>query len=212
MARALQLVVALIAWGGLLLQYVLMLKSGEASAGVLTLRFFSYFTILTNLLVALSMTVPTILPASGVGRFFARSGTRAAIAVSIAIVGIIYALLLAHVWNPAGWQKVADIALHRLTPPLYVLWWLVCAEKTGVGPRSAVGWLAYPLAYCGWTLLHGALTGFYPYWFIDAGTLGWPRTLLNGVMVLAAFLAAGLLVGVAARRADGRKRLRQHTK
>ena len=36
----------------------------------------------------------------------------------IAIVGITYSLLLRHMWNPQGTQKIADVLLHDVVPVL----------------------------------------------------------------------------------------------
>jgi hypothetical protein len=54
-------VFALAGWAALALQYGLMI-TGNAGTGVgeLTLNFFSFFTILTNVLVAAALTLPVI--------------------------------------------------------------------------------------------------------------------------------------------------------
>ena len=40
-----------------------------------------------------------------------------------------------------------------------------------------------------WTLVHGALTGWYPYPFTDVAEIGYPRALLNMAGLIAIFLA-----------------------
>ena len=59
------------------------------------------------------------------------------------------------------------------------------------------GWLVYPLGYAVYSLIHGAVTGFYPYPFINVGELGYDKMFLNmGVLVLV-FLGLGLaLIGI----------------
>jgi hypothetical protein len=59
--------------------------------------------------------------------------------------------------------------------------------------KDAFWWLAYPAAYCTYTLLRGAVSGWYPYPFLDANTLGYARVSVNAVMLLAAFLVTGLV-------------------
>jgi hypothetical protein len=63
--------------------------------------------------------------------------------------------------------------------------------------KSAFVWLLYPLFYAAYSLIHGAVTGFYPYPFINAGELGYDKMFLNmGVLVLV-FLGLGLaLIGI----------------
>jgi hypothetical protein len=66
--------------------------------------------------------------------------------VYIAIVGIVYSLLLRHIWNPQGWQIVADVLLHDLIPLLYVAYWVIFVRKSSLLWKHAVWWLAYPAA------------------------------------------------------------------
>jgi hypothetical protein len=43
--------------------------------------------------------------------------------------------------------------------------------------------------YTAWTLIHGALTGWYPYPFVDVIKLGYEQTLVNIVGLVVAFLS-----------------------
>ena len=51
-----------------------------------------------------------------------------------------------------------------------------------------------PLAYAAWTLMHGALTGFYPYPFLQVGILGYEHVLRNMAILLVVFGGLGLLL------------------
>ena len=54
-----------------------------------------------------------------------------------------------------------------------------------------------PLVYGGFALLNGAVTGFYPYFFLDLPSLGWPMLLANMVGLAILFMAvAALLLGI----------------
>ncbi len=114
--------IAVIGWFALVLQLYIMLVdpalAGWALAQI-TAKFFSFFTILTNLLVALSLTVCLLLPESGLGKFFSRPSVKSAIALYIAIVGIVYNLALRQLWKPEGFQLVADVILHTAIPIMY---------------------------------------------------------------------------------------------
>jgi len=61
--------------------------------------------------------------------------------------------------------------------------------------RSVFAWLVFPIAYGAWSLIHGAVTGFYPYPFLDVAKLGYEHVLRNmGALVLVfAVLGLGLI-------------------
>ncbi len=156
--------------------------------------YFSFFTILSNLIVTLTLTFALLTPNSGWGSFFSRASVQAAAAVYIVVVGACYSLLLRHLWNPQGAQKLADVLLHDGMPVIYALYWVVFAPKQGLRWKDAAVWLSYPGIYLVYILSRGALTGLYPYPFIDVSELGYPRMLVNAAGLLVVFLALGLLV------------------
>jgi hypothetical protein len=157
--------------------------------------FFGFFTVLTNILVALVFTFAFLRPASR--GFLARARVKSAVLVYIGMVGLIYSLLLRHLWTPAGAQLIADRLLHDVLPPLYLLYWIAFVPKGALRWIDPVYWLSYPSAYFVYILLRGALLGSYPYPFLDVAALGYARLVMNALALLAAFLAAGFLcVGI----------------
>ena len=54
--------------------------------------------------------------------------------------------------------------------------------------------LVFPVAWCIFTLIRGALVGWYPYHFIDVGELGYAKVGVNCLWVAVLYLgvAAGL--------------------
>ena len=193
-ARPWRILFALVGWGGLIAQYVLLIEGGTRSVPGTTVVFFSYFTILTNVLVALALTAPAIAPDSRLGRWTSTEGVRAAVAMYIAVVVLVYHALLAETWSPQGLQWVVDQILHTVMPIAFVLDWLLFTAKGRLRWADPVKWLAYPLVYGIWTVVHGQAIGWYPYWFIDIGTLGWTRAMTNFGALLVFFLALGLVV------------------
>jgi hypothetical protein len=180
------------------MQYWLLVR-GETFAGMAgsSLRFFSFFTILTNILAAAALLLPLIAPRSGAGRYLARPSVRTAITGYIIIVGVVYYLLLSGLSRRQGWPMFFEQMLHYVTPPLFVLDWLVFVDKRGLPWRVDLGAMSFPLAYLAWTLLHGAASGWYPYPFLDVSELGYPRALINIVGLALAFLALEIaLVGI----------------
>jgi hypothetical protein len=189
--RTLLLLIAILGWLGLVLQLIvsarLSANAGRSPfAGVLDAL--CYFTVLTNLLAAILATVGV----TGDKGFFASSGTRAATAVYIFVVGLIYTLLLRTLWAPTGLHKIADAILHDLVPLAYTLWWVGFAPKGGLRWLQPLRWLAYPLAYFAFSVVLGSLTGRYLYPFVDLGALGVATLLRNAVLLGMLFWILGL--------------------
>lgn len=161
------------------------------------LRFFSFFTILTNMLAAAALLVPLLAPRSRAGRFFAQPAVRTAIAGYIVMVGVVYHLMLRGVSGHTGWALTFELMLHYVTPPLYLLDWLLFVPKGEVGWSVGLEALPFPLVYIGWTLAHGAASGWYPYPFVDVVELGYAGALANVLGLILAFLVLELvLVGI----------------
>jgi hypothetical protein len=190
---------ALLGWFALALQlYLMLLQSPTAIVGVVV-SFFSFFTILTNFLTALVLTAAALRPRAAAGQFLLRPSVQAGTAVYIAIVAIVYQLLLRHLWSPQGAQWVADVLLHSILPVGYVLYWWLFAPREKLGWKHAIGWLVYPGAYLVYTLARGAVSGLYPYPFVDVNTLGYGGVLVRAAVLMLAFLGMGLLIVAIAR-------------
>jgi hypothetical protein len=191
---------AFLGWFALAWQLYLMLVQapGPAMLGVV-ITYFSFFTILTNFLVALVFTAATLSPRTGWGQVLLRPSVQAGTAVYIAIVGIVYQLLLRQLWNPQGAQLVADVLLHSILPVGYVLYWWLFSSREGLSWSNAIAWLVYPGAYLVYTLARGAVSGLYPYPFVDVNAHGYGGVLARAAALLLVFLGMGLLAVAAAR-------------
>lgn len=201
---------AFAAWSGLILQYYLVARSNSGHALFLaSLNFFSFFTILSNILVALSLTVPWLWPGSARARFWEQPATQGAVMLYITVTGLIYFLLLRHIPLARGSAShelpwLANALLHYATPILFSLGWLCFSPKGVLKWSSALIWLIFPLLYGAYIILvSGPLSGFYPYPFIDVATLGVGPVLWNMAALLVFFLALALIL-VAINRWLGR--------
>jgi hypothetical protein len=180
------------------MQYWLLVhdKSGEAIVAS-TVNFLSFFTILTNILAATAMVWPMAAPSSWLGRFLERASVRTAIAGYIIVVGTVYFLLLRNLGHAQGWPRFFEYVLHYVTPPLFVLDWLLFVPKGELAWKNGLACLGFPALYVVWTLTRGALTGWYPYPFVDVPDLGYERVIANIAGLVAAFLLLDLvLVGI----------------
>ena len=194
---------ALLGWAALVLQFYLLVQTTSAMSLSLTegtIRFFSFFTIQTNILAALVLTAFAIK--SSPDEWLVHPFVRSAVAVYIAMVGLVYIALLRHVWAPQGAQWIADAVLHYVMPVGNLLFWLSCVRKTGLRWYDPLLWLIYPLLYLGFILVRGRMSGFYPYPFIDAKALGYAGVAANtvGLLIVCAALG-GLLVVIGWRLA-----------
>ena len=195
--------VGALALAALVLQYVLILQLTRDNVGVVlgTVRFFSYFTILSNIAVSLV----AFTAAAGRTGFLARARVRGAVALYIGVTGSIYFFVLRHLWQPQGAQWWADTGLHYAVPLAYWAWWLACVPHGTLRWRDVAGWLLFPLGYVAWVFLRGAWVGEYPYPFIDVVQLGWARVGVNALGVMGVFVALGWVV-VGLDRVLGRRR------
>ncbi|MEO5946218.1 MAG: Pr6Pr family membrane protein, partial [Chitinophagaceae bacterium] len=111
MKKSSGILIAVIGWFALILQLYVMLNTNAKNGIAVTttvINFFSFFTILCNLLVAFSLTFSIIFPKSKLGIFFSKPTTQSAIGLYIVIVGIVYSVALRKIWNPEGLQLIAD--------------------------------------------------------------------------------------------------------
>ena len=190
-------------WAALAIQLDLSLTISFAKGLNLTdgvIRYLGFFTILTNLLVALALTLPLIGAKTSAGHFFSRPAVSGGIAVSIIVVGIAYNLLLRKLWHPQGLQLFADVLLHDVVPVLFPLYWWRFVPRGHFGWRELGLWTTYPVLYFAYVLMHGAATGYYPYPFINVEHLGYARVLMNAVAILIGFEAVALLLLALDRR------------
>lgn len=195
---------AALGWAAILTQMVLSVsravEDGRGVTGGLV-NYFSYFTILTNLLVAVALTVQVVAPGSRAGRFFGRPDVLTGIAAYIALVGLAYHLLLSHLYDPTGVPWLTDLVFHYLMPALFLAYWWLAVPRGEVRWRDLPGWAWYPLGYFGYLLARGALTGVYPYPFVDVSALGYPRAVAHGVGMLGGLYVIGaVLTGIKTAR------------
>lgn len=192
--KAWRVLIALIAASGPLLQYGLMAYDETlATLPAKTVEFFSYFTILSNTLAAITLAAPLIAPASRLALWAEQAGPRAAIATYLAITAVVYHTMLAHTWDPQGLRLVATTLNHTITPAAFLL---DLALRGGQGEArwiAALKSMAFPALFGVWTLAHGALSSFYPYPFMDVTKRGYSAVLLTIVQMGVAFALVCLI-------------------
>jgi hypothetical protein len=184
---------AFLGWCSLVFQFYLILANRQASVPETIIRYFTFFTILTNLLVALCFTFLLLDPHSRTGKFFSSASTLTAITTYIILVGIVYNVVLRFLWNPQGLQKLVDELLHTVNPLLFLLFWILFVPKSGLRWRAVFVWLIYPVLYIVLILLRGAGSDYYPYPFVDVTRLGYAKVFFNTSLLILFFLLISLL-------------------
>lgn len=186
-------ILTLIAWFALGLQFGLSLARFNGNILATFELYLSFFTILTNILVAVCCIFMLSWNQTRWGIFFNKASTATAIATYILVVGLIYNVALRGLVSQKGWDRVADELLHVATPVLFLVFWFVFVNKRQLAYKNALNWLAYPLAYVVFIIIRGYLIQKYPYPFIDAVKIGYPNALLNTAIILIIFYLLSLL-------------------
>ncbi len=162
-------------------------------------RFWSFGTMLTNLLVAVSLSVVLIIPNSAAGKFFSRPIIVTGIALYILLVFFGFNIFLRQLHHLQGWKKLDSELLHVVVPALYFLYWILFVSKTSLKWKHALLWLSGPAIYFIYILIRGAIDGFYPYPMVNVNELGYLHVILVAAAAGIAIIALGLLLIAIAR-------------
>lgn len=197
MNRAWHGLTAAVAIGALLLQLGLVVDGAavlveeDPPGPVLRLgRFLAYFTIQSNVLVAVSAVLLTLAPA--------RDGTglravRLAGIVGITVTGLVHFLLLRPLLDLDGASWVADKLLHMAVPALAVIGWFAFGPRPRVDRRAIAVAFGWPVVWLALTLAVAGATGWVPYPFLDFREEGWAQ--VAGVSLGITLLFAALITG-----------------
>ena len=169
--RLIAALIAAAAWTGLGTQLAASIAlTGDPALAVWAML--RYFTVLTNLLVAVTFT------ALAFGSRVVTPPRLAGVTIAIMLVGIVYHLLLRGMVELSGGARLADTLNHSVTPVLVTLSWLFLAPKGHLSWRMPLAFAAYPLAYP----------------FLDVAKLGWQPVLITAIGMALGFLVTGYMM------------------
>ncbi|RKR75946.1 Pr6Pr family membrane protein [Frondihabitans australicus] len=189
--RILSLVGALVVAVALVIQITLLLTGGaDANSGATTavvglpvrfVRLFSYFTIDSNIAV---MIVGFLLAANPnrTSRLWQVARLNALLAITI--TGIVFDVVLSKSVHLTGGALVATILLHYISPWWTVAVWLLFGPRPGFGWATIPGAFVLPVLWLLYTFVHGGITGWYPYPFLDASKIGLGPAVVASLLVL----------------------------
>jgi hypothetical protein len=173
---------------------VLTVSGALPPVGTRIIRFFSYFTIESNILAA-AVALNLVLSPHRDGRVWRVLRLNALVGISL--TGLIYVTLLRPIVNLQGLNKLCDIGVHYVVPIMVVLGWLAFGPRPRIDTRTLLPSLIFPAAYVIYTFAHGAVSHWYPYPFVDVTALGYQVGLRNGAglcLLLLGFSALYMIV------------------
>lgn len=160
-------------------------------------NFFGYLTIQSNMAFVLVASFAGIAALRG-GRANPRlDAVRAAVLTCTVTAGVVFAIIvqqssLRAIRIDVPWS---DVVLHYILPAIALLEWAVSPRAHRSSWRVLAVVVGYTLCWGGLTMLRGALTGWYPYYFLDpnqSNDLG--EFVLFAGAALVAFAAIGSAV------------------
>jgi len=193
-------VLAILIWLALGIQFYIStikyMHEGRTFGGAIV-QLLSYFTIQNNFLVALALTLMLLAPKSTWGQFFSKPSVLGGLSLYIIIVCIVYQLILRKEHTQHGLFRFCDEVFHSVSPPAFLIFWLVYITKGNLPWAKAFSWLIYPLIYFIYLIGRGAFTGYYPYSFLDGNKLTYAQIGINFILLLITFLIIGFgLIGI----------------
>ncbi len=134
-------------------------------------NFFSYFTNLSNIFAAIVLLLGAFYLIQRREPTATYDLVRGAAVVSMALVGIVFGLLLRDedLGSLLPW---VNFVLHYLMPVVMVVDWLYASPKIRLVFAQTWTWLIFPFVYLVYSLIRGAIVGFYPYPFFNPAKVG----------------------------------------
>ncbi len=166
------------------------------------LNFFSYFTIQSNIYCAIMLIMGAALIASNrpYGPWF--TFLRGGMVINMAITGLVYALLLQHASDAhAGLQfNWMNFVAHQLGPVFVAVEWVIWAPRYQISWTQSFLWLIYPVVWLIYTFIHAAVTGWYPYPFLDPSLVGRGGVVMYVIGITIGFIIIASIVAWVSRR------------
>ncbi|HWB88971.1 MAG TPA: Pr6Pr family membrane protein [Acidimicrobiia bacterium] len=159
-------------------------------AGLTVVRFFSFFTVLSNMAALVMLAMLARRPDRAEDHGFAVF--RGAVTVYMSVTGVVYAVILApsiaDVAVPEPW---IDWTIHVIGPLAVAADWLVHPPRAELDNRVLAWWLVYPAVYLAYSLIRGPIVDWYPYPFLDPANGGVVGVALWSLVVLVVILGFG---------------------
>lgn len=160
-------------------------------------NFFGYFTMQSNIIFAVVLTVSGILLLRRQAQGPRLSLVRGFATTYILMVGIVYNTLLTGLEGGVALEW-ANWSLHVASPVFALLDWLFISDRHSLTWRAFAGVLIYPSVWAVVVLIRGATDGWVPYPFLDPAR-GYGTVALYVLVILVASVLVGAVVFLLSR-------------
>ena len=182
---------------GIVIQLFVSANSPEVFGGSplnRALNIFAFFTIQSNVIIGVTCLLLAVDPhrRSPVFAVFRLTGV-----IAITVTFVVFHVALSRLLDLDTWAQTANQLQHTVVPILAVVGWVAFGPRGLAAARQVRLTIVFPLLYIVFTMIRGPLASdWYPYPFVDVGTLGYLRVAINGVWI--ALLFIGIAAGAAA--------------
>ena len=148
--------------------------AGNQISGI---NYLAYFTYLSNLIVAVWLMLTGFANIFGITKlqgFLTSPKVFGAVVLYIFVVGFVFYGFLRWMITPFPWRlwyaRLIDFANHGVFPAFMTVLFLLARRepKQRITQKHLLIWLIFPLVYLMFSLIRGAVSGWYPYPFFDS--------------------------------------------
>jgi hypothetical protein len=168
------------------------------------LRFFAFFTILSNIFGAVLWLWLAVRWRQARTRNddLLRGAATLYLLVTFVVVVVLLQGAELSLSNPT-----VDFVVHKLFPVLALVDWIIDPPRTDLRYRDVAIWLVFPLIWVAFTLVRGAVDAWYPYPFLDPDNGGYRSVAYHVIEIVAGVLViAGAIVALGDLGRDRRLR------
>ncbi len=160
----------------------------QIASGASLVNFFSYFTNLSNIFAAVVLLLGAFSLITQRDPTVSADIVRGTAVVCMALVGLVFSVLLRDV-DLGHLLPWVNIVLHYIMPVVVVAEWLYQPPQTRLVVTQVWLWLIVPALYLAYSLIRGAVVGFYAYPFFNpAKAGGYGGVALYCIAILLAFV------------------------
>jgi hypothetical protein len=161
-------------------------SAGQPDLSVRLVRFFSYLTIWFNILIAGTCFLLAVNPLRD-GRTW-RALRLDGLVIGV-VGGVVHWFLLRPLLALSGLDYLADKLLHVVVPLMALIGWILFGPRKRLDRTDLLNFLVVPVVWLAYTLIRGAMVGWYPYPFIDVAIHGYAAVSATCLVIAALMFA-----------------------
>lgn len=191
--RIYRLIVFIIAWTAVIIRIYIGISdiSGGAEPASYLGNTFSYFTIQSNIMVVIWITLALLLGHKEERSILLHPIIHGAICLYITVTFLIFAIFLSGGWQPTGIEAVSNLLMHYIIPFIFIGEWIISETTTPYKYKYLIFYTFYPFGYLFYTVIRGYITGFYPYYFFDLNSISVVDLIINVILLIILFTILG---------------------